>query len=440
MTFQDMNCKKNNPWTLEDEREHYPCVMEWWCAEAFFTSVEDKKQWNVKVAFTEWFEKTKKIGSISNMTLFDQDTNTHYIQYSRDDSAKLNAEKNVFNVSYDDSFMKGSYPNYIMHFHDPKNEITLDLDYRAESLPHWVAQDITNGWLPMGLGAYRYGFIPKNDLSGALKIRDKTFTIKGTGYFEHVWGDFLYDNPLTNASELKHTLGTYTKLIGWWIYNHKLHIPNSIMFSTENNPFGYDWVWALLDNGWSLFYGNIMFWIMKGPMAGTLILSKDGKAYTEFCNVDFKYNKMRYGKEHDFYYPSELEIIAKNRKEHLHLTFTMTAEAREYISKFSGGSYWIGLVICEAPGTVKGYYFDGERKTDLSGICKIEPQRQLSALGHNSLKLDFLKPPKGVGVDVDFTSHYLKKKITTKLHLAPRPTFKFDVKKLSEEDFSTSML
>ena len=80
---------RHNPWTKDDEREHFPCLMEWWAAEAFFQSHDDDKKWSLKVAFTEWFENPKKIGSITNMTIFDQDENKHFIYCSRNDSIKL---------------------------------------------------------------------------------------------------------------------------------------------------------------------------------------------------------------------------------------------------------------------------------------------------------------------------------------------------------------
>jgi hypothetical protein len=209
-----------------------------------------------------------------------------------------------------------------------------------------------------------------------------------------------------------------------------VQIPRSIKFSTENNPFGYDWVWALLDNGWMIFYGNMMFWIAEGPIAGTLIFSKDGKTYTEFCNVHFKYNKMQYSEKYDFYYPTELEATAIKGKEKLHLRFRMTNESREYVSRFYSGKYWLGFVICEEPGIVDGYYFDGEKEIKLSGICKIEPQRQASIIGHNSLKIDFVKPPEGVGISFDLNSHYFKKKIFTKIQLAPNPKIKINFQRI----------
>jgi len=426
-----MNKEYTNPWTSEDEREHFPSELEWWCAISFLRSVEDNKKWVFKASLSEWFEKSKKTGSLLNASLLDQDSDKHFTYGSRNDTAKLESVKDSFFIRYEDSFIKGSYPNYEMYFNDKKNNIKLNINYHAESLPHWIAQEVTDGWLPMGLGFYRYGFVPKCKVSGTMLTNNGTYRLEGKGYFEHVWGSIWYDNPLSNFSELKKTISIYSKLIGWWIDNHRIQIPKSIMFSTENNPFGYDWVWALLDNGWIIFYGNILFWIMEGPAAGTLIFSKDGKTYTEFGNVHFKYNKTQYSKKYDFLYPTDIEITAKHGKEKLYLRFKMKNESNEYTGRFAeGGKYWLCFIICESAGIVEGYYFDGQEKTKLSGICKIEPQRQVSVIGHNSLKIDFLKPPEGVGISFDLDSHYLRKKIFTKIQLAPYPKIKFNFKRI----------
>ena len=109
-----------NPWTAEDEREHFPSIMEWWCVETFFKSIENNKSWNLKASFAEWLEKSKEPGSIFNMTLFDQDTGKHSIYSSRTDSTKLKSSKNSFDVRYDESFIKGSYPNYTLYLNDKK--------------------------------------------------------------------------------------------------------------------------------------------------------------------------------------------------------------------------------------------------------------------------------------------------------------------------------
>lgn len=424
---------EHNPWKDEDEREHDPlCLMEWWAIEAFFTSVENNKRWSLKVAFTEWFENPQKIGSISNMTLFDEDSDKHYVYYKRDNTKKLKSEKDRFYVQFEDSFMKGSFPVYEARFVNPDQDIEVNLRLEAESYPRWVAQDVTGGWLPMGLGLFRYGFIPRTKLTGTIRVKDKTYNIQGTGYFEHVWGDFDYDKPFYPAN-LKKTLRSNMKLLGWWLKNNKIHIPKSITFSTENNPFGYDWIWASFDNGWSMFYGNSMFWIMDGPATGIFILTKDGVKYDEFSTVEFHYKKIKYAKDYDFYYPTEIDVTAKKGTEKIFLNFKMTNEPREYINIFPYGKFlWTGLAICESPGTMQGYYTDGKKHIDLSGICKIEPQRQMDIFGHNQVKIDFLKPPHGFGVEIYIESHYLLKKLYFNLQILPAPKIKFNIKKIDK--------
>jgi hypothetical protein len=69
---------------------------------------------------------------------------------------------------------------------------------------------------------------------------------------------------------------------------------------------------------------------------------------------------------------------------------------------------------------------------ELEGDCKIESQRQPSKLGHNSLIIDFIKPPKGVGISFDLDSHYLKKKFFTKMQFAPKPKLIFYAERLNK--------
>jgi hypothetical protein len=266
-----------------------------------------------------------------------------------------------------------------------------------------------------------------------MKIKDENYDITGLGYIEHVWGNFNYDNSLLQIKNISKTLKIYSKLIGWRIHALKPKIPNSITFCSENNPFGYDWVWGVLDNGWTFFFGNIMFWIMDGPSLGTFILSKDDETYVEFADVKFHYNKTVKSKNFDFVYPSDFTIIAKNGKEEMFLRFVMSCDANEHIARFPKNKYWKGFVIIESPGDVKGYYSDEKIKTKLSGICKIEPQRQVSIMGHNMLKIDFLKPPKGLGIKINFESHNLKKNLFTQFQLMPNIKIKFHINKIKND-------
>ena len=108
----------------------------------------------------------------------------------------------------------------------------------------------------------------------------------------------------------------------------------------------------------------------------------------------------------------------------------MKSDPIEFVSTFPKDKYYLGLVICEAPGIVEGYYSDGKNKININGIAKIEPQRQVSILGHNILKIDFVKPPKGIGVSFDLNSNLIKKEIFTSIQLFPRPKINFKIKKI----------
>ena len=422
--------ENNDFWSPNNQKEHFPCVMEWWASIGFFKTIEDNKKWSFKGVLNQWCEKVDGIGSLLNFVIFDEQTGNYHEYFLKRKGVKLVSSKEDFKIKYDDSYIKGLYPDYEIYFNDKKNNIKLKIKNKALSKPYNVAQGITNGLLPMGTGILRYGFIPKNQLSGTMEINNKIYTIIGEGYYEHIWGDFWYDNPFANILELRKTLSIYIKFFFWWLQNHKLKLPNSLIFSTENNPFGYDWAWAIFENGWSLFYGNLMFFIMKGPAAGSLILTKDGKTYKEYGNIDFKYNKVKRSKNFDFVYPTEIEMNVIDKNEKLHLIFQMTSDSREYVADFEKSKNWLGFVICEAPGIVNGYYDDGEEKIPLSGICKIEPQRQVSKFGHNSLKIDFIKPPSGVGISFNLESHYLKRKIRKEIILSPFPKLKININKI----------
>lgn len=426
--------QKGKPWTSEDETRHQDSTLEWWCLEAFFTTKKDKKNWSYKADFTEWNTYSNEKGSFIKATLFDIGENKIVEQYDRDDKNRLQSSKKGFNIGYKNSLIKGRYPEYDMFFENPENNMEVKIKYIAKSKPHWVTENITNGWLPLGLGFYRYGFIPKGKITGTLKIHNEEYEIEGEGYYEHIWGNFTYQSLLGNLKSLKKSIQTYLKLISTAVRMIKPKIPSSIKMLSENNPLGYDWAWFLADNGWTFFYGNIMFWLMEGPVAGVLIMTKDGEHYEEFYTSSFKYTNLKKAKKYDFYYPTGYEIISENGSEKIVLKCEMTTDIREYLSEFDDEKYWKGLAICEAPGVFKGYHYDGKKKTSLKGACKIEPQRQISAIGHNKIEFHFLTPPKGLGLKIDVNSHFLKKNIYTNFQLFPKMKTGFNIEKICKEN------
>jgi hypothetical protein len=428
-----MSNENTNPWKPEDEGDHYPVMKEWWTIETLFKTLEDNRKWNFKLIIASKMETTS---CFFQYALFDITNKRCVLRKDIDDDIKkLSHEKNKLDLKYGKSTVAGLYPDYNIHIEDEEQGLNFDIKYKAKSLPHWIAHDITNGKVPFGWNYYRYGYIPNCTIDGTLKIKDESYTVGGKGYLEHVWGNWSYQNPFQRLSGVKDTFSTYLKLGKWWLSQHKPRIPHSIEFTTENNIFGYDWAWGVFDNDWSLFYGNVLFWLSRGPAFGILSVTPDGKKYWDFCNINFHYNKLIYVKKYDIYFPSDLELVGVLDDKKIHLRFRLTAESYEYIDEFKNKGFYKAFILSEMPGEVEGLYTDSEKTVKLKGDCKMMPLRQPSSLGHNSLKLDFLLPPKGVGVDIDFDSHYIKRRIKKKIQLAPYPKFKFEVEKLKKEDF-----
>jgi len=422
-----MKKTEKNPWTPQDEGDHFPVMKEWWCFETLFKTIKDNRKWNLKLSMAYQQETPS---CFYNYYLFDITNNKLVFHKAlNDDINKFKHKKEKVDLKYEKTTAKGLYPNYEIHLEEPKKDFTADLKFKAKIFPHWSAQDATNGYLPIGFDHYRYGWLLNCDLTGKIKIKNEILDLKGKGYLERAYGNWSYKNPFTILSNLKKTINTYGKLSNWWISQHKPKIPNKISFTTENNPFGYDWFWSVFENDWSVFYGNSMLWVKEGPSFGVLTLFKDLNNYIDFSDIKFKYNKSRYLPKYDLYYPIDLTINAKKDDKKLNIRAWATCNGHEYEHVFKNSGFYKAFYLCELPGKIKAEYEDKNKKVNLKGDCKLVQQRQVSLLGHNSLTLKVIKPPKGIGFNFDLDSHFMKKRIKTKINLASRKMLNFSLKK-----------
>ncbi|MCD6331285.1 MAG: hypothetical protein J7L80_03690, partial [Thermoplasmata archaeon] len=115
----------NNLSWEENEGDHYPCKREWWNVDAFF--VANKKNWSVTASF-EYEMETPACNLF--LTLFDHDNGTYYDLGSYGDKmGTLIHEKGDVNLSYNNSWMKGKYPDYFVHFE--RKGIIINMHYHA---------------------------------------------------------------------------------------------------------------------------------------------------------------------------------------------------------------------------------------------------------------------------------------------------------------------
>ena len=405
-------------WSPEDEGAHYPCSREWWNMDAIMT-LDIGAHWTLTSSFE--YEKETPACNLF-LTLFNLSSGASYSLGSYGDPiGTLSFEKNTVNLSYHDSWMTGSYPIYRVHFQQLNT--TVDLQFNATTPPKWVADSISNAVLPMGLGSYRYGFIPRCEVTGTMAIDNKTYSVTGTGYYEHVWGNWTYSNPLQSNTGIEETFAAYGRLGAWWL-SQRSRLPASIGLATESNMFGYDWIWASFNNGWSLFYGNIPFWVTEGPAFGILYLVSPQGRYLTFSNIEFSYNSMQYTATHDAYYPTNIELTAWHGEHHVALSCTMSCDVHTYLDTNLSSSLWRAVYLWESPGPITGVYSNESSTVPLNGTCEIEPMRQVSALGHNAFTIDALPLDKGLGVDCRIVSHFFDVALRVRLRLLPIPQVK----------------
>jgi len=418
--------KKNthNPWTPQDEGDHNPVMKEWWTAETFFTS-EDKRKWNLIASFAY---KGQKKECFFQYVLFDITNNICVASQELPDNIQsIHTHKNRLAVTYKQSFLRGLYPDYNLHIEDEENNILFDVNYQAKVPPHWVLQPITNGYLPIGLNNYRYGFLPYATITGTLRVNDQTQKINGKGYLEHAYGNWSYTQPIAALKNVSKTFRIYKKLFSHWLSQKTLHIPRHLSFTTENNVYGYDWLWAVFENDWSLFFGNSMFYLRAGPSFGALYLTDENGAYHEFSDVSFSYLGEHYLPDFDMYFPTGYELIGKNGEETIHLQCKSATTPYVYIDRYKGDPHYRAWVLCEMPGTIKARYVDKAGEKTLLGDCKLVPLRIPSKFGHNRLDIDINRKKRNKEIKLNLDSNYFEKTVTTHFRLSMPPHLKIKI-------------
>jgi hypothetical protein len=410
-----------NPWTPQDEGDHAPIKKEWWTNELFFTTHDDHHLYNLMTSYAVTHEPPS---CFYQYVLFNMTTGKLIQERVLNDTlTELTTQKNKVDLHYKHNTLTGLYPRYHIHHHEPDRGFATDIDMDAKALPHWTTQDTTNGNLPIGLNHFRYGFLPHLAVTGTMTLNGTTQQIDGKGYLEHAYGNWSYENPLQTLSGMGTTLTTYLRLTYWWLSHHRRRLPTRIGFSSENNMLGYDWLWGVLDNNWSFFFGNALLWVNDGPSFGALYVTPDGKHYWEFADVHFKYTTLIYNKTYDYYYPKNLELTGRLDHKTITLRFTSTTEGYDYIDLPRNTKYFHAYILSELPGTVDGTYTENGTTIPLHGLCKNVPLRQAPTKGHTAVHFTLLKPPQGLGLTIDLESHPKKTKTTTILQLAPRPRF-----------------
>ena len=421
----------DNPWTPEDEGDHFPCGFEMWFYHASLI-LENGHRWDAAGSFFYLMNRTRgeytEGLSLYRARHWDRQTGRYYddLQYDKF-PGPFHTGKNMVNLTYYNSSAQGVYPNYRFHCEDDKNNIVTDLRLHAISSPHFMFQESTGGVLPLLFGGTgKAYFIPVLEAEGSILANGTTHNFTGVAYFEHdIAKNFDLSHPFAVVSlkeffmEMKSTL-SFTK---WRFSQLNQNKPKGVSPSLHRSSdylFGEFWNWVVFDNGWSMVvFRPTISKISEGYVPATVYFTKDGQNYTEFGCVYWNNNKERYMKQADIYLPLDYEITLYKDDIKIHLIFNATTNTTYVFSKDFAPFVKVKGCSFMYCGTATGYYTDKENNVSLKGDSSVETTRVLPKSGHRSLDIEVLLPPYGFGISIRKVSHRLGFERFFKIQLRP---------------------
>jgi len=405
----DMVKEQADVWGPDVEGDHFPCGVEYWWLYTML-ELEDGRQWDMCTQFfyvmnwtgSEWSEDDGI--SYVRIQSWDRESGEYYdCFHEASHPGPFTHEKDMVDLKYYNSTMKGVYPDYTAHFEDDINGFTLNVDAHAIAPAYQHLSSIVNGRIPLGTGTFSYWSIPYLEIAGNITIEGETFNVTGIGYHEHLFGDRQINEKFrfSSVSGLLKVNFLYMSIIKWilqpraasWIY--KMQMPHI----SVDNLRGYDWIWTAFDNGWSMVFVRIRFGypfsFTEGPAYGILVLT-DGENVWEFGEAYVKILEEEYMHESGIYVPLDMKIMALKDDKKLNIYFNSTTGFTRLYNKFTQiRSAEGGLFL--AAGDATGVFENGEEITLLEGRGTNTPFLLLPLLKYRSTEFQLKLPPDGFG-------------------------------------------
>lgn len=196
--------------------------QEWWYYNVFFNHPKSElKDWSAIISFA-----TYPHTDCLRLVLHDNNKQKCYGDSYLKPIDTLKKKGPAVNVEINNSYAKGRYPKWHVYANNTNlntQKITIDLNYKANSLPIWL---IKNTGLNQSTSPFGYYCIMNCDVKGKVTIKNKTYKVQGLGYHDHTWMPLL----TKTSSEPK------KKIVDFNIW---------------------DWFCIHFDNGWDIFVGKI---------------------------------------------------------------------------------------------------------------------------------------------------------------------------------------
>jgi predicted secreted hydrolase/RsiW-degrading membrane proteinase PrsW (M82 family) len=235
-----------------DEGAHKSSRREWWYFNVFFNEPgSDLVNWSMIVSFNKMAFNDIRFLKRDNLFVILYDNTSGSYDYGTFDKRRgvLQADGPGVDVTFENSWAKGEYPNWQVHTENAENGFIADLDFTADFLPVWVLGRSSN--LPRA--KYNAGdyYIPRCIVKGNITFNGNTYSVCGTGYHDHVW-ETLTSRIITN---------------------------------------GWEWLNIHFDNGWEMYLSKFIFRTPLNRYAAALILSPDNRNMVEFNKFSVEYTE-----------------------------------------------------------------------------------------------------------------------------------------------------
>lgn len=408
-----LNSSANKQFTYPHEGAHFSSKSEWFCF-CFSLRLDDGSHWDICFELCYKRDKNNNTKCFPIIAFWDRTNNdAYYYSFEHFKDKNISFNENKLFASYYNSSMEGIYPNYYVTLQESQEGLGLNLDLNAISEYHWALQDSSQGYFPWwanGLG--RYAFIPVLNVNGSITINSKKINVSGIGYYEHVWGNFSFIlNPENRNFKEKINYLQKTWLIAKWFINEQKSPYNGKKEFSKESFLGYDWIWGVFDNGWSV-WGNIFHYfdfIIKGPSLGIITLLPDGKTFWEFGDIDLIYSNWYYVEEADMYLPLGIKLLARKDDKMVVLYLSTICNPWETHILYPASSFSCGFTGVMTASVINGYYTDPEQNVSLNGYCSLGLYRK--NLNFESLKLrnqlnDFFRNSFNTNKNSDFILPY----------------------------------
>jgi len=297
---------------LADEGFHKGSRREWWYFNVFFNDPDsDLQGYSMIVSFNQM-----KLGDVRFLRpdnlfilLFDDSGMNYPLSTFNKRRGTLQSTGPGVDVTFENSWAKGSYPSWQVHAVNDEKDFVADLDFTADFLPVWVEGRSAN--LPLASlvtgGDY---YVPRCKVTGNVSWDGKQYQVGGIGYHDHVW----------------------QSVVPRWVSK------------------GWDWANLHFDNGWEMYVSKFT---LRAPFKlsfDSIIVCPNNRNITEFNHFTVTYPETATPKGLPFlHYPKKIHIEAKQDDLILKLDIEVTNTA-ENVWKIARTGMFEGP--CIATGTL----------------------------------------------------------------------------------------